>query len=122
LVNVASAGLSTSSRSVSDLSEQESNDSNASSLNKNTADKLNEAANAENNDAKIAALTTNIQVLLDSKSKLEANYLAEKKKLRADLDDLKTKYENLKNDSDKISDNYEIKLKEVFIIILKKIL
>ncbi len=122
MVNVASAGLSTSSRSVSDLSEQESNDSNASSLNKNTADKLNEAANAENNDAKIAALTTNIQVLLDSKSKLEANYLAEKKKLRADLDDLKTKYENLKNDSDKISDNYEIKLKEVFIIILKKIL
>ncbi len=85
-------------------------------MNKNIADKLNEAAaNAENNDAKIAALTTNIQVLLDSKSKLEANYLAEKKKLRADLDDLKTKYESLKNDSDKITDNYEIKLKEVYL-------
>ncbi len=58
-------------------------------------------------------MTTNIQVLLDSKSKLEANYLAEKKKLRADLDDMKTKYESLKKDSDKISDSYELKLKEV---------
>lgn len=41
--------------------------------------KMDEEASPEE---KIAALTSNIQLVLDNKSKMEMNYQAEKKKLR----------------------------------------
>lgn len=100
--NAATSELSASSSTVSD-SDHESTSS-------KTGVESQEAGSDAN---KIAALTSNIQVLLDTKSKMEASYQAEKKKLRIDLDDVKAKYDTIKNESDKISENYETKLKEL---------
>lgn len=44
--------------------------------------KLQQASNLSNQDEKIAALTSNIQLLISNKSKLEQNFQAERKKLR----------------------------------------
>ncbi|CAF0718628.1 unnamed protein product [Brachionus calyciflorus] len=74
---------------------------------------ISEAETTETHDDKIQTLTTNIQLLLDTKAKMELNYQAEKKKLKADLDDLKLKYDTLKQESDKQFESYEIRLKEV---------
>lgn len=63
--------LSASSRSVStsDVSEVEFQSNDQSELNSNQEDR-------------IQALTSNIQLLLETKSKMEQSYQAEKKKLR----------------------------------------
>ncbi len=114
LVGLAATGLSNSSRSVSDVSEHESTTGDPAAIAKET----------DNSESKISALTSNIQVLLDAKSKMEANYLAEKKKLRADLEEMKNKYDNLKAETEKTSEVYETKLKEVsfFIFSIQKII
>lgn len=78
--NLDGSGIFSSSRSVSasDLSEQESNVSDSDNINS----KLQHAANLSNQEDKIAALTSNIQLLINNKSKLEQNFQAERKKLR----------------------------------------
>lgn len=45
-------------------------------------DQLKKIEQDASNEEKIAALTANIQVVLENKARLEANYQAEKKKLR----------------------------------------
>ena len=86
------SGIFSSSRSVSasDLSEQESTVSDSD----NTINsKLQQAANLSNQEDKIAALTSNIQLLISNKSKLEQNFQAERKKLRSGYDELNQKFE-----------------------------
>ena len=88
--------LSASSRSVSvsDVSELEYPvNSNEASANE-ASSQVSVASSPDSNDKsgardlgasaeeKIAALTANIQILMESKSTMEQNYLAEKKKLR----------------------------------------
>jgi hypothetical protein len=81
LVSASNSGLSASSRSVSDASEQETNDPTSKSEFK-AATKT--SSDSEDAEARIAALTSNIQLLLENKSKMEAGYQAEKKKLLVD--------------------------------------
>jgi DNA repair exonuclease SbcCD ATPase subunit len=64
-------------------------------------------------ESKIAALTDNIQVILDNKSKMEAAYLAEKKKLRQDCEEIKIKYENLKQATEKLDQTNETRLRDL---------
>ena len=64
------------SGSVSDLSDTEFKKGNATAA--VSAAKL---CN-QDQEEKIAALTSNIHIIMDNKAKMEANYLAEKKKLR----------------------------------------
>jgi hypothetical protein len=72
------------SASYSDLSDT---DSVRNKANQDTASNSNnpEAIKnglSEHQEDKIAALTSNIQIIMENKAKMEANYLAEKKKLR----------------------------------------
>jgi len=108
------SGIFSSSRSVStsDLSEQESTVSDSD----NTINlKLQQAANLSNQEDKIAALTSNIQLLISNKSKLEQNFQAERKKLRSDYDELNQKFETNKIEAEKQAESYEQRIKEVTI-------
>lgn len=108
------SGIFSSSRSVSasDLSEQESTVSDSD----NTINsKLQQAANLSNQEDKIAALTSNIQLLISNKSKLEQNFQAERKKLRSDYDELNQKFETNKIEAEKQAESYEQRIKEVII-------
>lgn len=109
--NLNHSGIFSSSRSVSasDLSEQES----IISDNDNINSKLQHAANLSNQEDKIAALTSNIQLLISNKSKLEQNFQAERKKLRQEFDELNQKFENSKLDNEKNAELYESRIKEV---------
>ena len=105
LATLASSGLSNSSKSLSsDLSEHETIETSTKSIKSEVGN-----SSEQSNEAKIAALTANIQLLVDSKSKMEANYQAEKKKLLNDLNELKSKYDSIRNESE----NNELKIKEV---------
>lgn len=83
-----SGQLSASSRSVSisDVSEQEYNEASASNDPvASSPDSVEKSASREmdsSSDDKVAALMSNIQVLMDAKSNMEQSYLAEKKKMR----------------------------------------
>jgi hypothetical protein len=68
-----SSTLSSRSVSTSDISEQEANGEQPS---------LVATEEASNSEEKVAALTANIQLLLEHKSKLEQSYQIERKKLR----------------------------------------
>ena len=106
------SGIFSSSRSVSasDLSEQESTVSDSD----NTINsKLQQAANLSNQEDKIAALTSNIQLLISNKSKLEQNFQAERKKLRSGYDELNQKFETNKIEAEKQAESYEQRIKEV---------
>ena len=65
------------SSSQSDVSESESRSANGLS-----AQELKKVQEDASNEEKIAALTANIQLVLENKAHLEASYQAEKKKLR----------------------------------------
>jgi len=82
LVSASNSGLSASSRSVSDASEQETNDTTSKSEIKAT---VKASSTSDDSEERIAALTSNIQLLLDNKSKMEAGYQAEKKKLLVNI-------------------------------------
>jgi chromosome segregation ATPase len=70
-------------------------------------------SNKKNDDNKVSVLTSNIQLLLDNKSKMEKNYQAEKKKLRSDLEEAKGNIESLQNDSKRMKEEYEKKLQDL---------
>jgi hypothetical protein len=66
------------SSSQSDVSESESRSANGLSADQ----QLKKVQEDSSNEEKIAALTANIQLVLENKANLEASYQAEKKKLR----------------------------------------
>lgn len=80
--------LSASSRSVSisDVSEQEYNEASgaepSSRVSVASSPDSTLPAESSNGDDKVAALMSNIQVLMEAKSSMEQSYLAEKKKMR----------------------------------------
>jgi hypothetical protein len=67
------------SASFSDLSDSDSVRNKATGQEATLA---NSKSGLSEQEDKIAALTSNIQIIMDNKAKMEANYLAEKKKLR----------------------------------------
>jgi hypothetical protein len=72
--NDASGGATSLSSSLSDVSSEMD-----SQFDSTAVKKVDEEASQEE---KIAALTSNVQILLENKSKLEASYQAERKKFR----------------------------------------
>lgn len=110
--------LQTSSRttSVSDLSEIETH-SNTDSVDLDSSNPKSVLSNLVeqglNQEEKINALTSNIQLLIDSKSKLERGFQAERKKFIIDSDELKARLENFKADTEKKNDTYELRIKEL---------
>lgn len=121
--------LSASSRSVSisDVSEQEYNEA-ASSTDPSSrvsvassspdsgvekSSSCRELADSASADDKVAALMSNMQVLMEAKSSMEQSYLAEKKKMRADFEDLKNQLKTSKTEQEKTVEGYESKIKEL---------
>lgn len=100
--------------SVSDLSEIETQ-SNADSadLDSSNPKSLQQNLNDLNQEEKINALTSNIQLLIDSKSKLERGFQAERKKLRAETDEVKVKLENVKADAESRIKELRVSLRQV---------
>lgn len=99
---------------MSDLSEIESQ-SNADSadLDSSNPKSLQQNLNDLNQEEKINALTSNIKLLIDSKSKLERGFQAERKKLKGETDEVKVKLENVKAEAESRIKELRVSLRQV---------
>jgi len=94
------------------LSEIDAN-SNADSADLNSSNPKLPNLNELNYNEKIDALTSNIQLLIDSKSNMERGFQSERKNLYNEREELKTKVESLRQENEKSSEAYEARIKEL---------
>lgn len=114
-------GLQNSSRtpSVSDLSEMDVQSTSDSADLDSSNPKIPQNFGDLNQEEKINALTANIQLLIDSKSKLERGFQGERKKWRDDKEEMKTKFETVKSEMERNGEVNEQRLKEMRMLLKK---